>query len=207
MIYSYTWSTTCPTWESIYEFLDRLLYLFLWEHWSCSIPTSITEITLIKNNRFMSRSIFSIFLSRKLFLQLREKLLSGDFFWKISVWWYMQVDDTEAVNFLVTSQVIPLCLRIMETDSELPKIVCHAIFCICPAMAHHVDPIRSHAFAFWSSHTRMQNCNRLAFVQTSESPWIRSCRFWQILVTAMPIYWLLLPPFIHHKLTERMPIR
>jgi len=63
-----------------------------------------------------------------------------------SVWWYMQVDDTEAVNFLVTSQVIPLCLRIMETDSELPKLVCHAFFCICPVMAHHVNPIRQHAY-------------------------------------------------------------
>ena len=54
--------------------------------------------------------------------------------WEASVWWYMQVDDTEAVNFLVTSQVIPLCLRILETGSELSKLVCHAFFCICPAM-------------------------------------------------------------------------
>ncbi|RLN34236.1 cell differentiation protein rcd1-like isoform X1 [Panicum miliaceum] len=55
----------------------------------------------------------------------------------------VKADDTEAFNFLVTSQVIPLCLRIMETDTELPKLVCHAIFCICPAMAHHVvNPIR-----------------------------------------------------------------
>ncbi|PAN09463.1 hypothetical protein PAHAL_2G025000 [Panicum hallii] len=39
----------------------------------------------------------------------------------------VKVDDTEAVNFLVTSQVIPLCLRIMETDSELPKLVATSI--------------------------------------------------------------------------------
>jgi len=62
-----------------------------------------------------------------------------------SVWWYMQVDDTEAVNFLVTSQVISLCLRIMETNSELPTYVMPS-FCICPAMAHHVNPIRQHAY-------------------------------------------------------------
>ena len=43
--------------------------------------------------------------------------------WEASVWWYMQVDDTEAINFLVTSQVISLCLRIMETNSELPTYV------------------------------------------------------------------------------------
>ncbi|XP_039793132.1 CCR4-NOT transcription complex subunit 9-like [Panicum virgatum] len=39
----------------------------------------------------------------------------------------VKVDDTETVNFLVTSQVIPLCLPIMETDSELPKLVATSI--------------------------------------------------------------------------------
>jgi hypothetical protein len=40
----------------------------------------------------------------------------------------MQVDDTEAVKFLLKNEVIPLCLRIMGTGSELSKTVCHSSF-------------------------------------------------------------------------------
>lgn len=35
----------------------------------------------------------------------------------------VQVDDTEIVNFLLQTEIIPLCLRIMETGSELSKTV------------------------------------------------------------------------------------
>lgn len=35
----------------------------------------------------------------------------------------LQVDDTEVVNFLLQTEIIPLCLRIMETGSELSKTV------------------------------------------------------------------------------------
>jgi CCR4-NOT transcription complex subunit 9 len=35
----------------------------------------------------------------------------------------LQVDDSEAVNFLLQTEIIPLCLRIMETGSELSKTV------------------------------------------------------------------------------------
>ena len=35
----------------------------------------------------------------------------------------IQVDDSEAVNFLLQTEIIPLCLRIMETGSELSKTV------------------------------------------------------------------------------------
>ena len=34
-----------------------------------------------------------------------------------------QIDDTEVVNFLLQTEIIPLCLRIMETGSELSKTV------------------------------------------------------------------------------------
>jgi CCR4-NOT transcription complex subunit 9 len=33
------------------------------------------------------------------------------------------VDDTEIVNFLLQTEIIPLCLRIMETGTELSKTV------------------------------------------------------------------------------------
>ena len=33
------------------------------------------------------------------------------------------MDDTDVVNFLLQTEIIPLCLRIMETGSELSKTV------------------------------------------------------------------------------------
>jgi CCR4-NOT transcription complex subunit 9 len=35
----------------------------------------------------------------------------------------VKVDDPEVVNFLLQTEIIPLCLRIMETGSELSKTV------------------------------------------------------------------------------------
>lgn len=35
----------------------------------------------------------------------------------------VEVDDTEVINFLLQTEIIPLCLRIMETGSELSKTV------------------------------------------------------------------------------------
>eukprot|EP00605_Chrysophyceae_sp_TOSAG23-4_P003034 GSChrysophyteH1.ASY1.ANO1.3339.1 assembled CDS len=35
----------------------------------------------------------------------------------------VKVDDTEVVNFLLQTEIIPLCLRIMETGTELSKTV------------------------------------------------------------------------------------
>ena len=34
-----------------------------------------------------------------------------------------KVDDSEVVHFLLQTEIIPLCLRIMETGSELSKTV------------------------------------------------------------------------------------
>ncbi|EME26442.1 CCR4-NOT transcription complex subunit 9 [Galdieria sulphuraria] len=35
----------------------------------------------------------------------------------------VKMDDPEVINFLLTTEIIPLCLRIMETGSELSKTV------------------------------------------------------------------------------------
>lgn len=40
----------------------------------------------------------------------------------------MQNDNPEVINFLLSTEIIPLCLRIMETGSELSKTV--AIFIV-----------------------------------------------------------------------------
>ena len=37
--------------------------------------------------------------------------------------WSPQADDSEVVSFLLQTEIIPLCLRIMETGSELSKTV------------------------------------------------------------------------------------
>jgi CCR4-NOT transcription complex subunit 9 len=49
-------------------------------------------------------------------------------------WDRVQNDSTEVVHFLLSSEIIPLCLRIMETGSELSKTVCanvRACVCLC----------------------------------------------------------------------------
>ena len=35
----------------------------------------------------------------------------------------LQTDEPEVINFLLTTEIIPLCLRIMESGSELSKTV------------------------------------------------------------------------------------
>lgn len=39
-----------------------------------------------------------------------------------------QLDDSEVINFLLQTEIIPLCLRIMETGSELSKTVRGVLF-------------------------------------------------------------------------------
>lgn len=38
---------------------------------------------------------------------------------------YFQTDEQEVINFLLNTEIIPLCLRIMESGSELSKTVRH----------------------------------------------------------------------------------
>ena len=35
----------------------------------------------------------------------------------------LQTDEPDVINFLLTTEIIPLCLRIMESGSELSKTV------------------------------------------------------------------------------------
>lgn len=36
---------------------------------------------------------------------------------------FLQVDDSEVISFLLSTEIIPLCLRTMEMGSELSKTV------------------------------------------------------------------------------------
>ena len=47
---------------------------------------------------------------------------------------FLQVDDSEVISFLLSTEIIPLCLRTMEMGSELSKTVSDGTsyhFCIC----------------------------------------------------------------------------
>ncbi len=39
------------------------------------------------------------------------------------LWCLCQIDDTEVINFLLSTEIIPLCLKTMEMGSELSKTV------------------------------------------------------------------------------------
>lgn len=43
---------------------------------------------------------------------------------KLMIWVCLwQIDDTEVINFLLSTEIIPLCLKTMEMGSELSKTV------------------------------------------------------------------------------------
>ena len=41
----------------------------------------------------------------------------------VCVYIVFQTDEPEVINFLLSTEIIPLCLRIMESGSELSKTV------------------------------------------------------------------------------------
>lgn len=53
----------------------------------------------------------------------------------------LQVDDTEVINFLLSTEIIPLCLRTMEMGSELSKTV--ATFIVQKILLDNVSAARS----------------------------------------------------------------
>lgn len=46
----------------------------------------------------------------------------------------VKTDEQEVINFLLTTEIIPLCLRIMESGSELSKTVFHRVPTIAASM-------------------------------------------------------------------------
>ena len=69
----------------------------------------------------------------------------------------MQVDDTEVINFLLSTEIIPLCLRTMEMGSELSKTV--ATFIVQKILLDNVRLGIRHAEALQSTHT-LQLCSQ-----------------------------------------------
>jgi hypothetical protein len=51
-----------------------------------------------------------------------------------------QVDDTDVINFLLSTEIIPLCLRTMEIGSELSKTV--ATFIVQKILLDDVGVVR-----------------------------------------------------------------
>ena len=56
----------------------------------------------------------------------------------------LQVDDTEVINFLLSTEIIPLCLRTMEMGSELSKTV--ATFIVQKILLDNVSSTPSDLF-------------------------------------------------------------
>ena len=54
----------------------------------------------------------------------------------------LQVDDTEVINFLLSTEIIPLCLRTMEMGSELSKTV--ATFIVQKILLDNVSFVPNH---------------------------------------------------------------
>lgn len=59
-----------------------------------------------------------------------------------------QVDDTDVINFLLSTEIIPLCLRTMEIGSELSKTVATFIVQKVGGMRAHVH-VHTHVFKMY----------------------------------------------------------
>lgn len=58
----------------------------------------------------------------------------------------VKTDEQEVINFLLTTEIIPLCLRIMESGSELSKtvlslfvtfVICYNLLSTCLTMSQY----------------------------------------------------------------------
>lgn len=75
-----------------------------------------------------------------------------------------QVDDTDVINFLLSTEIIPLCLRTMEIGSELSKTV--ATFIVQKIL---LDDVRGGACACMHAHARARaRCVRALRVAACE---------------------------------------
>ena len=100
-----------------------------------------------------------------------------------------QVDDTEVINFLLSTEIIPLCLRTMEMGSELSKTVATFIvqkillddvglnyicataerfFAVGAVLGNMVRPVVSAPAGQWAQHTRGPN-------QPNQILWAAEC--------------------------------
>ena len=72
------------------------------------------------------RTIAQIFVAFSEKLNFKELIFSemsfDEMFWFFSGA-LVKTDEQEVINFLLTTEIIPLCLRIMESGSELSKTV------------------------------------------------------------------------------------
>lgn len=88
---------------------------------------------------------FHIFFSLSCFLPLTIKsspVFKTDDFYSAYVFFPpKQTDEQEVITFLLTTEIIPLCLRIMEAGSELSKTVSMIISPVTPRRPHTIAHI------------------------------------------------------------------
>lgn len=58
-----------------------------------------------------------------LFLEISSYDFRVMVYLKLKIYSHFQTDEQEVITFLLTTEIIPLCLRIMESGSELSKTV------------------------------------------------------------------------------------
>lgn len=65
----------------------------------------------------------SLLFDRSVFIKKRKKERLNSNCFVLAVGALVKTDEQEVINFLLTTEIIPLCLRIMESGSELSKTV------------------------------------------------------------------------------------
>ncbi|KAK7362169.1 hypothetical protein VNO77_04273 [Canavalia gladiata] len=63
-----------------------------------------------------------------------------------------RVDDTEVISFLLSIEIIPLCLHTMETGIELPKTVATSIVLLDDVGLNYICTTAEHFFAVGREH-------------------------------------------------------
>lgn len=109
---------------------------------TCSSIWDLGNLTIAKShmNYHHSYACFPYFLFSQLFSRAHQFLTLMIFIQHMSFFPPKQTDEQEVITFLLTTEIIPLCLRIMEAGSELSKTV--SMITVSP-----VTPRRPHTIA------------------------------------------------------------
>lgn len=94
--------------------------MYLSRHF-CSV--FLLAYTTLVSRAMMLRLIFGIIFFYKDTIFIRTTRAKNN----LAHWFHhrltVQTDEQEVINFLLTTEIIPLCLKIMESGSELSKTV------------------------------------------------------------------------------------
>ena len=117
--------------------LSTSLYLCITWHKQVNIYSSKQTLHCLVN--------FVALISTLKLMFLLLLVSSSSKFWSYFFSVLYQVDDTEVISFLLSTEIIPLCLRTMEMGSELSKTVeC----CYCTSLCYFSNKLMLIMFIF-----------------------------------------------------------